>query len=90
MFFIQAVLDDDILSRIVAVNMSYEAWEILKREYMGDHKVIIVKLQTFRLSFETMSMKEKETIQEYLARLSTIVKQMRFYGDSLSNKNCCE
>ncbi|CAL9234757.1 unnamed protein product [Arabidopsis halleri] len=31
-------------------------------------------------------MKEKETIQEYLARVSTIVSQMRSYGDSLSNE----
>ncbi|CAE5965681.1 unnamed protein product [Arabidopsis arenosa] len=74
LFLIQSALDEDILSRIVAVNTSHEAWEILKREYLGDQKVITVKLQTLRHSFETISMKEKETIQEYLARVSTIVK----------------
>ncbi|KAG7576575.1 Ribonuclease H-like superfamily [Arabidopsis thaliana x Arabidopsis arenosa] len=86
LFLIQSALDEDILSRIVAVNTSHEAWEILKREYLGDQKVITVKLQTLRHSFETISMKEKETIQEYLARVSTIVSQMSSYGDSLSNE----
>ncbi|CAL9226316.1 unnamed protein product, partial [Arabidopsis halleri] len=86
LFLIQSALDEDILSRIVAVNTSHEAWEILKREYLGDQKVITVKLQTLRHSFETISMKEKETIQEYLARVSTIVSQMKSYGDSLSNE----
>ncbi|KAL1191628.1 hypothetical protein V5N11_000009 [Cardamine amara subsp. amara] len=40
LFFIQSALDEDILSRIAAVNTSHEAWEILKREYLGDQKVI--------------------------------------------------
>ncbi|KAL1212255.1 hypothetical protein V5N11_029751 [Cardamine amara subsp. amara] len=57
-----------------------------EREYLGDRKVITVKLQTLRYSFETLVMNEKETIQEYLARVSTIVSQMRSYGDSLSNE----
>lgn len=86
LFLIQTALDEDILSRISTVNTSHEAWEILKTEYMGDKKAITVKLQTLRQQFETLLMMEKETIQEYLARVSTIVNQMTCYSESLSNE----
>ncbi|VVB12386.1 unnamed protein product [Arabis nemorensis] len=51
---------------------------------MGDKKAITVKLQTLRHQFETLLMKEKETMQEYLARVSAIVNEMKSYGESLS------
>ncbi|ESQ38881.1 hypothetical protein EUTSA_v10001863mg [Eutrema salsugineum] len=44
LFLIQTALDEDILSRISAVNTSHEVWEILKREYMGYQKVVNIKL----------------------------------------------
>ncbi|VVB15888.1 unnamed protein product [Arabis nemorensis] len=87
LFFIQSALDEDILSRISAVNTAHEAWEILKQEYMGAQKVITVKLETLRQKFETLSIKEKESIQEYLARVSAIVNQMKSYGEFLSNES---
>lgn len=87
LFFIQSALDEEIFSRISIVNTSHEAWEILKHEYMGDQKVIVVKLQTLRQQFETLSMKDKESIQEYLARVSAIVNQMKSYGEFPSNQS---
>ncbi|CAF1931877.1 unnamed protein product [Brassica napus] len=80
LFFIQTALDDDILSRISAANTAHEAWEILKQEYMVTQNVILVKLQTLRQKFETLSMEQKETVEEYyLGRMSTIVNQMKAY-----------
>ena len=70
-------MDDDILSRISAENTAHETWEILKHEYMGAQKVILVKLQTLRQNLETLSMEQKETVQEYLGRMSTIVNHKR-------------
>ncbi|CAN7136896.1 unnamed protein product, partial [Brassica rapa subsp. narinosa] len=65
LFYIQSEVDDDILSRISAVNKTHEAWEILKQEYIGAQKVILVKLQTLRQKFGTLSMEHRETVQEY-------------------------
>lgn len=87
LFFIQSALDEEIFSRISTVNTSHEAWEILRQEYMGDQKVIVVKLQTLRQQFETLSMKDKESIQEYLARVSAIVNQMKSYGEFPSTQS---
>lgn len=57
-------------SRIASASTSNQAWEILKKEYVGDKKVIVVKLQTFRRDFETLAMKGKESVQEFLSRVS--------------------
>ena len=68
LFMIQSALDDEIFSRIAAATTSHEAWEILKQEYMGDKKVITVKLQSLRREFETLNMQEKESVQVFFIK----------------------
>ena len=70
LFFIQSALDDDIFPRISSAKTAKEAWEIIKHEHFGDKKVISVKLQYLRSSFDNLSHKEKEPVQSYLSRVS--------------------
>lgn len=83
LFFIQQAVDDSIFSRIAALTSAHEAWSILKTEYQGSAKVITVKLQSLRRDFEIAHMKSSETVQEYLAKISSIVSQMRTYGEKI-------
>ena len=53
---------------------------------MGDNKVITVKLQTLRRDFETLAMKEKESVQDFLPRVSGIVNHMKSYGEDVSTE----
>ncbi|XP_009788904.1 uncharacterized protein LOC107802483 [Nicotiana tabacum] len=53
---------------------------------MGDKKVIEVKLQTLRRDFETLSMKNNESVQDYMSRVSSIVNLMKSYGEIVSDK----
>jgi len=53
---------------------------------LGEKKVLTVKWQTLRCEFETLAMKEKESIQEFLARVSGVVSQMKPYRENLSNE----
>ncbi|XP_048503113.1 uncharacterized protein LOC125498856 [Beta vulgaris subsp. vulgaris] len=87
LLFIQGVLDDSIFPRISSASSSKEAWEILKMEYHGDSKVISVKLQTLRGTFESLKMKKHEPVQDYLSRVSAIVNQMKSYGEIISDQN---
>jgi len=48
--------------------------------------VITVKLQTLRRDFETAVMKNGESVQEYLSRISTIVSQMRTFGEKCNDQ----
>lgn len=85
LFIIQSAVDDDIFPRISTAKMAKEAWEILKMEYRGDSKVISVKLQNLHGNFESLKMKEKESVQDYLSKVSSIVNQMRSFGANISD-----
>ena len=63
LFLIQQALDKDISPRITTTNTFTQAWKILKKEYLGNKKVITIKLQTFHRDFETLAIKEKEFVQ---------------------------
>ncbi|GKA18946.1 reverse transcriptase domain-containing protein [Tanacetum coccineum] len=69
-----------------ATTSAKQAWSLLKTEYQGSAKVITVKLQSLRRDFETSYMKNNESAQEYLAKISSIVSQMRSYGDSIHDE----
>ncbi|GJZ18250.1 putative RNA-directed DNA polymerase, eukaryota, reverse transcriptase zinc-binding domain protein [Tanacetum coccineum] len=86
LFFIQQAVDESIFSRIAAATSSKHAWDTLKTEYQGSAKVISVKLQSLLKNFETTSMKNDETVQGFLAKVSMIVSQMRAYGDNITDE----
>ncbi|KAJ8759987.1 hypothetical protein K2173_010843 [Erythroxylum novogranatense] len=86
LFFIQQAVHETIFSRIAAATTSLEAWQILKKEFQGSSKVITVKLQTYRHDFETLSMKGNESVQVYLSRVSSLVNQMKSYGENISEE----
>jgi len=79
-------LDDEIFPRLAAATTSHEAWDTLKKEFLGEKKVLTVKLQTLRREFETLAMKEKECVLEYLSRVFGVVSQMKIYGENISNE----
>lgn len=63
-----------------------EAWEIIKREYLCDKKVISVKLLSLRSEFDGLKKKKKEPMQSYLSKISGIVNQMKSYGETIDNE----
>lgn len=84
--FIQFALYDDIFPRISSTSTAHEAWAILKHEYLGDQRVIKVRLQSLRVSFTEFTMGETESIQNYLAKVTEIASQMKSYGENISNE----
>ncbi|CAL5412844.1 unnamed protein product [Camellia sinensis] len=83
---IQQAVHDSIFSRIAAATTSKQAWSTLQKEFQGDSKVIVVKLQSLRRDFETLYMKNGESIADFLSRVMTIVSQMRSYGEKISDE----
>lgn len=86
LFLIQSALDDEIFPHIAAATTSNEAWETLKKEFLGEKKVLTVKLQTLRRELESLAVKGKEFVQEFLSRVCGVVSQMKSYGEDLSNE----
>ena len=50
---------------------------------MGAERVKEAKIQTLKIEFEIMNMKESETIDDYAARLTEVVNKIRTFGDKL-------
>ncbi|KAA0042237.1 Retrovirus-related Pol polyprotein from transposon TNT 1-94 [Cucumis melo var. makuwa] len=49
-------------------------------------KVLVVKLQSLRRDFETLMMKNGESIADFLSRATTIIIQMRTYGETITDE----
>ena len=50
----------------------------------------MVKLKSFRREFENLNMKSEETIQDYFSRVSILIKEMRNYGEEISERKVVE
>ncbi|GAV79032.1 UBN2 domain-containing protein, partial [Cephalotus follicularis] len=77
---------ETIFSRIATSTTSKEAWVILNKEFQDSSRVKTVKLQSLRNYFETLFMKNVETVQDFLSRVTPIVSQMKSYGEEISDE----
>lgn len=62
----------------------------MKREFQGDSKVIVVRLQSLRRDFETLIMKNGELVADFLSRAMAIVSQMRSCGEQITDQTVVE
>ncbi|TXG67366.1 hypothetical protein EZV62_008641 [Acer yangbiense] len=79
-----------IFPRIMRATTAKQAWEILEREFQGDSKAKVIKLQTFRREFENLKMKESESVKEYFSRVIGVVNHMRTLGEDVTNQKVVE
>ncbi|KAK0582068.1 hypothetical protein LWI29_021146 [Acer saccharum] len=79
-----------IFPRIMRATTAKQAWEILEREFQGDNKAKVIKLQTFRREFENLKMKESESVKEYFSRVIGVVNHMRTLGEDVTDQKVVE
>ncbi|KAK8921677.1 hypothetical protein KSP39_PZI020061 [Platanthera zijinensis] len=84
--YIQQGVTSTIFPRIMAATSSQEAWETLQVEYKGSPQVISIKLQTAWKVFDTLLMKENEKVQDFIARATQSINQIRMLGDTIEDK----
>jgi hypothetical protein len=58
-------------------------WDKLINNYEGNEKVKDTKLQTYRIQFEQLKMKEYETIGKYFMRVEEMVNAMKTLGEKI-------
>ncbi|KAK3006696.1 hypothetical protein RJ639_017590 [Escallonia herrerae] len=87
---IQRNVTDPIFPRIMRVESVKEAWETLRNEFQGDHKVRAIKLQSLRMDLENMKMKKDESLKDYSSRFLELINQMKTHGEDISDRRIVE
>lgn len=80
---IQHAVDGPNLDLIVEAKSAHEAWEILRKQWQGTSKVLAVRIQALRQSFEALQMGDDEGVQEYISRVVTITNKVKALGHKL-------
>jgi hypothetical protein len=69
--------------KVMHLQTAKEMWDKLINSYEGNEKVKDAKLQTYRIQFEQLNMKEDETIGKYFLRIEEMVNAMKALGETI-------
>jgi hypothetical protein len=83
---IQGALTDELFPHIRNEKTAKGAWNVLRREFRGDKKIIAVKLQAIRADFEYMIMIDNESLDSYLAKFFGTVNNMKSLGEDVTER----
>ncbi|KAH0737668.1 hypothetical protein KY290_036373 [Solanum tuberosum] len=83
-YLFQAI-DRPILETILCKETSKDIWDSMKKIYQGTARMKRAQFQSLRRDFETLQMKEGESVMSYCARTMEISNKMRFHGEKMND-----
>lgn len=81
---IYQAIPEDILLSVAEKNTAKEAWDAIKVLCLGAERVKTARVQTLKGEFETLVMKETETIDDFSMKLGALVSNMRALGETVN------
>ncbi|GMP53365.1 hypothetical protein CsSME_00018833 [Camellia sinensis var. sinensis] len=81
LFFLYQAVDEIIFEKISSATKAKESWAMLQKSCKGDEKVKSVRLQTLRDEFESLKMKDSESISDYFSRVQSFVNHLCVNGE---------
>ena len=85
MFYIHQAMHESILPRVAAKTNAKQAWDTLDTAYQGLDKVRTSKLQILRKYFESLSMKDSETVDTFYTRVVGLINQLKSHGEAIED-----
>ncbi|KAJ0962957.1 hypothetical protein J5N97_028079 [Dioscorea zingiberensis] len=90
LILIHMCLDQSMFEKVATTTSAKNVWEILQSSFRGKDKVIKVCLQSLRGEYETLKMKQSESVEEYSNRVLAVVNQLKRYGEILQDVRVIE
>lgn len=82
---LQSSLNKKVLAKVLNCKNAKDLWQKLETIYARDSKVKKAKLQTLRVQYEGLKMKEDENITEYLERVDEVVNVIRGLRETIED-----
>ncbi|XP_074353045.1 uncharacterized protein LOC141692213 [Apium graveolens] len=83
-------VEDSIFEKIVGAETSKEACDILFKTFKGADRVKQVRLQKLRGEMESMTMKETESVSDYITRVEKVTNQLKSNGEEITEARIVE
>ena len=90
LFYIHQAMHERILPRVASTKKDKEAWDTLQTSYQGMDKVKTTKLQILRRDFETMSMKDSDTVDSFYTHITGLINQIKSHGETIEDRKFVE
>ncbi|GAU47720.1 hypothetical protein TSUD_285070 [Trifolium subterraneum] len=90
LFIIHQCVSPDNFERVGDAQSSKEAWDNLEKAYGGATKVKKVRLQTYKRQFELLQMEEKESVGDFVTRVTKLVNLMKGCGETMNDQSVVE
>ncbi|XP_074373697.1 uncharacterized protein LOC141714052 [Apium graveolens] len=87
---IHTAMSESIFTRIMTCETGKEAWDKLKELYEGNARIKRMQVLNLKRDFETLAMKEKDTIQDYYDNLMGVINKMRLMEEDVPDSKIVE
>ncbi|KAJ0579462.1 putative RNA-directed DNA polymerase [Helianthus annuus] len=84
--FIFQAIPEEILLQVAKKKTAKEVWESLKTRFVGAERVQKARLHTLKSEFESMRMKDGESIDDYAGKLSGMISKYNSVGAVLGDE----
>lgn len=75
---------EDILLTLAEKKTVKEAWDAVKNMCQGAERVMKARVQTLKNEFESMSMKDNDSLDDFFLKLNGLVTNIRALGENVS------
>eukprot|EP00257_Ricinus_communis_P022888 XP_015582741.1 uncharacterized protein LOC107262292 [Ricinus communis] len=84
--YLYQAIDREIMEIILNDDTLKPIWDSMKQKFKGSTRVKRAQLQALRTEYETIKMKEGESINAYFGRILSVVKRMKACGESIQKR----
>ncbi|GKC76000.1 zinc finger, CCHC-type containing protein [Tanacetum coccineum] len=81
--FLYQALTEDVILQVAGCETAKELWDSLKTRHVGEEKVQQARLQSLMIGFNTLQMKDEDTVDAFTAKLNSYATKARELGKTL-------